>query len=53
MCWGIKERKGDLCSECTSMQITRSCCIDCQGTFHLLMSEDLRTLRFFGVHSEN
>ena len=24
MRWGMKERKGDLCSECTSMQITRS-----------------------------
>ena len=32
MRWGMKERKDDLCSECTSMQITRSCYIDdCQG----------------------
>ena len=47
MRWGIKERNSDLCSECTSMQITRSFCIDCQGTFRVLRSEDLRTLRFF------
>ena len=47
MRWGIKERSGDLCSECTSMQITRSSCIDCQGTFHVLRSEDLWTFRFF------
>ena len=47
MRWEMKERKGDLYSECTSMQITRSCYIDCQGTFHILRSEDLRTFRFF------
>ena len=47
MRWGIKERNGDLCSECTSMQITRSSCIDCQGTLHVLRVEDLWTLRFF------
>ena len=29
------------------MQITRSCYIDCQGAFHKLRSEDLRTFRFF------
>ena len=29
-------------------RITRSCCIDCQGAFHVLRPEDLRrTLRFF------
>ena len=51
---GMKERKGDLCSVCTSMQITRSCYIyDCQGAFHVLRSEDLWTLRFFGVPSSN
>ena len=50
----MKERKGDLFSECTSMQITRSCYIDCQeGAFHKLRSEDLRTFRFFGVPSAN
>ena len=54
MRWGMKERKGDLCSECTSMQITRSCYIDdCQGAFHVLRSEDLWTLRFSGVPSAN
>ena len=42
-----KARKGDLCSEFTSMQITRSCCFDCQGTFHVHRSEDLRTFGFF------
>ena len=41
MGWGMEERKGDLCSEFTSMQITRSCYIDCQGAFHVLRSEDL------------
>ena len=41
MRWGMEERKGDLCSEFTSMQITRSCYIDdCQGAFHVLRSED-------------
>ena len=41
MRWGMKERKGDLFSECTSMQITRCCYIDdCQGGFHVLRSED-------------
>ena len=29
------------------MQITRSCCFECKGTFHVLRSEDLSTLRFF------
>ena len=48
MLWGMKERKGDLCSECASMQITRSCYIDdCHGAFHVVRSEDIRTLRFF------
>ena len=47
MRWVIKERNADLCSECTSTQITRSSCIDCQGTFHVLRSEDLWTFRFF------
>ena len=46
MRWGIKERNGDLCSECTSMQITISSCIDCQGTFHVFRSGDLPTLQF-------
>ena len=54
MRWGMKERKGDLFSECTSMQIARSCYInDCQGAFHVLRSEDLRTLRSFGAPSAN
>ena len=54
MRWGMKERKGDLCSECTSMQLTRGCYIDdCKGAFHVLRSEDLSTLRFFGVPSAN
>ena len=54
MHWGMKEKKDDLCSECTSMQITRSCYIDdCQGAFHVLRSEDLWTLRFSGVPSAN
>ena len=54
MRWEMKERKGNLCSMCTSMQITRSCYIDdCQGTFHVLRSEDLWTLRFFGDLSAN
>ena len=42
MRWGMKDRKGDLCSVCTSMQITRSCYIDCQGSFYILGFEDLR-----------
>ena len=53
MRWGMKERKGVLCSECTSMQITRSCNIDCQSAFHVLGSEDLQILRFFGIPSAN
>ena len=41
MRWEMKERKGDLFSECTSMQITRCCYIDdCQDGFHVLRSED-------------
>ena len=48
MSWGMKERKGELCSECTTMQITRSCCIDdCKGAFHVLRPEDLWTHRLF------
>ena len=53
MRWGKKEGV-TFGSECSSMLITRSCCIDCQGAFHVLRPEDLwRTLRFFGVPSAN
>ena len=45
MRWGMEERKGDLCSEFTSMQITRSFYIGCQDVFHILRSEDLWTFR--------
>ena len=42
---GKKERV-TFASECTSMLMTKSCCIDCQGA--VLRPEDLlRTLRFF------
>ena len=47
MRWEKKERV-IFGSECTSMLITRSCCIDCQGAFHVI-----RQLRFFGVSSAN
>ena len=47
MRWGKKERV-TFASECTSMLMTKSCCIDCQGA--VLRPEDLRrTLRFFVV----
>ena len=47
MRWEKKERV-TFGSECTSMLETRSCCVDCEGAFHVLRPKDLRrTLRFF------
>ena len=47
MHWGKKEGV-TFGSECTPMLIIRSCCIDCQGSFHGLRPKELRhTLRFF------
>ena len=51
MRWGMKERV-TFGSECTSMLITRSCCIDCQGAFNVVRPEDLRRILRFSWRFE-